>query len=229
MTNLAASHVVAIDGPGGSGKSTVAQRVAAATGLSHLDTGAMYRAIAFGVLERGVDPTEWDAVADVLPTIELELGRETVIVDGVDATEAIRGPDVTAHVSAIAANPAVREALVRMQQQWIEQNDGGVLEGRDIGTVVAPDAAVKVFLTASVRARAQRRALETGADIDVVEADLIRRDTADSEREKSPLVPADDAIQIDTTEKSVDDVVELIVGLVADLASDPCKHDWSRQ
>lgn len=215
MTGAPTAQVVAIDGPGGSGKSTVARLVAAATGLSYLDTGAMYRAIAFGVLERGVDPTDWPAVAKVLPSIELDVGPDAVVVDGVDAADAIRGSDVTAHVSAIAANPAVRESLVRMQQEWIVQRGGGVLEGRDIGTVVAPKAAVKVFLTASVHERARRRSLETGAEIETVEAELTRRDLADSERKKSPLVPADDAILVDTTDKSIDEVVAIIVELVA--------------
>lgn len=211
----AQSRVVAIDGPGGSGKSTVAKMVAVATGLEYLDTGAMYRAITFGVLERGIDPGTWSDVADVVSSIELDVSAHEVIVDGVDATDAIRGADVTTHVSAVAANPAVRTALVDKQQAWIVQHGGGVLEGRDIGTVVAPDAFVKVFLTASVRERAQRRALETGEDVDAVEADLIRRDTLDSEREKSPLTPADDAVRIDTTGKTIDEVVACIVSLVA--------------
>jgi cytidylate kinase len=205
---------VAIDGPGGAGKSTVAKLVAATTGLRYLDTGAMYRAITFGVLARGVDPADWPAVADVLPAIAIDVGEVSVIVDGVDATEAIRGPEVTQHVSAVAANPAVRTALVQLQKQWIESGDGGVLEGRDIGTVVAPEAAVKVYVTASVRERARRRSVETGDDIDVVEADLIRRDALDSERADSPLRPADDAVHIDTTEHTIPEVADMIVALV---------------
>ena len=216
MSGSSATNVVAIDGPGGSGKSTVASKVAEATGLSYLDTGAMYRAIAFAVLQRGVDPADWNAVTQILGSIELEIGPNEVFVDGVDATDAIRGAAVTTHVSAVAANPAVREELVRMQQEWIGQRCGGVLEGRDIGTVVAPTAALKVFLTASVHERARRRALESGAETELVEAELIRRDAADSEREASPLVPANDAIEIDTTDKSIDDVVALIVELVAE-------------
>ncbi len=207
------TSVVAIDGPGGSGKSTVARLVADETGLAYLDTGAMYRAITFGVLARNVDPTDWPAVAEVLPLIVLDMAHDIVIVDGTDATAAIRGAEVTSHVSSVAANPAVRADLARLQQQWISQRGGGVLEGRDIGTVVAPQAAVKIFLTASTRERARRRATETGADIDEIEADLIRRDEADSRREMSPLRPADDSVHIDTTGLTIEQVAAQIVAL----------------
>lgn len=208
------SRVVAIDGPAGSGKSTVARRVAEQTGLAYLDTGAMYRAITLGVLNRDIDPEDRDAVAAALPDIQIEVGRSTVLVDGAAATDAIRSITVTRSVSAVAANPAVRTALVGLQQKRIVQQDGGVLEGRDIGTVVAPDAAVKIFLTASTRERARRRALETGDDIEVVEADIIRRDALDSERVESPLRKADDATTIDTTEYGIDDVVGMIVTMI---------------
>lgn len=208
------SRVVAIDGPAGSGKSTVARRVAEQTGLAYLDTGAMYRAITLGVLNRDIDPEDRDAVAAALPDIQIEVGRSTVLVDGAAATDAIRSITVTRSVSAVAANPAVRTALVGLQQKRIVQQDGGVLEGRDIGTVVAPDAAVKIFLTASTRERARRRALETGDDIEVVEADIIRRDALDSERTESPLRKADDATTIDTTEYGIDDVVGMIVTMI---------------
>jgi len=211
---IAMQRVVAIDGPGGSGKSTVAKMVAAQTGLDYLDTGAMYRSIAFGVLQRSIEPTDWPAVEAIVDDIELELGPDSVTVDGLDATTAIRGPEVTRHVSAVAANPAVRAAMVRLQRQWLVQRNGGVLEGRDIGTVVAPDAPVKVFLTASVAERARRRALETGEDVNEVEADLARRDTADSQRADSPLKPASDSVEIDTTGQTILEVVATIVGLV---------------
>ncbi|MEM7094763.1 MAG: (d)CMP kinase [Actinomycetota bacterium] len=204
------SAVVAIDGPAGSGKSTVARRVAEVTGLAYLDTGAMYRAITLGVLTRDIDPEDREAVAAAVPEIEIEIGRTTVIVDGAAATDAIRSASVTRWVSAVSANPAVRTALVDLQRQWIDQQGGGVLEGRDIGTVVAPGAAVKIFLTASTRERARRRALETGDDIDAVEADIIRRDGLDSERTESPLRKADDAAIVDTTEYSIDEVVSII-------------------
>lgn len=221
------TSVVAIDGPAGSGKSTVARRVAEASGLAYLDTGAMYRAITLGVLNRSLDPADRDAVAAALPAIDIEVGRTTVLVDGAAATDAIRSAAVTQNVSAVAANPAVRAALVGLQQQWISQQQGGVLEGRDIGTVVAPRAGVKVFLTASTRERARRRALETGGDIDEVEADIIRRDQLDSQRAESPLRKAEDADVIDTTEYSIDEVVGLITAMIeaAGLADTADTHE----
>ncbi|MCH9802856.1 (d)CMP kinase [bacterium] len=209
-TNL---RVITIDGPGGSGKSTVAKLVAEQTGLPYLDTGAMYRAITFGVLQRAIDPADWETTDSVLPEIDLDLSASSVMVDGVDATEAIRGIEVTAHVSAVAANPTVRQVLVELQRQWLHKSGGGVLEGRDIGTVVVPNAALKVYVTASVRERARRRSLETGTDIDEVEADLIRRDQADSERQDSPLRPAGDAVTVDTTGYAIAEVVDRIVSL----------------
>ena len=209
-TNL---RVITIDGPGGSGKSTVAKLVAEQTGLPYLDTGAMYRAITFGVLQRAIDPADWETTDSVLPEIDLDLSASSVMVDGVDATEAIRGIEVTAHVSAVAANPTVRQVLVELQRQWLHKSGGGVLEGRDIGTVVVPNAALKVYVTASVRERARRRSLETGTDIDEVEADLVRRDRADSERQDSPLRPAGDAVTVDTTGYAIAEVVDRIVSL----------------
>lgn len=206
-------RVITIDGPGGSGKSTVAKLVAEHTGLPYLDTGAMYRAITFGVLQRAIDPADWETTDSVLPEIDLDLSASSVMVDGVDATEAIRGIEVTAHVSAVAANPTVRQVLVELQRQWLHKSGGGVLEGRDIGTVVVPNAALKVYVTASVRERARRRSLETGTDIDEVEADLIRRDQADSERQDSPLRPAGDAVTVDTTGYAIAEVVDRIVSL----------------
>lgn len=206
-------RVITIDGPGGSGKSTVAKLVAEQTGLPYLDTGAMYRAITFGVLQRAIDPADWETTDSVLPEIDLDLSASSVMVDGVDATEAIRGVEVTAHVSAVAANPTVRQVLVELQRQWLHKSGGGVLEGRDIGTVVVPNAALKVYVTASVRERARRRSLETGTDIDEVEADLIRRDQADSERQDSPLRPAGDAVTVDTTGYAIAEVVDRIVSL----------------
>lgn len=206
-------RVITIDGPGGSGKSTVAKLVAEQTGLPYLDTGAMYRAITFGVLQRAIDPADWETTDSVLPEIDLDLSASSVMVDGVDATEAIRGIEVTAHVSAVAANPTVRQVLVELQRQWLHKSGGGVLEGRDIGTVVVPNAALKVYVTASVRERARRRSLETGTDIDEVEADLVRRDRADSERQDSPLRPAGDAVTVDTTGYAIAEVVDRIVSL----------------
>lgn len=207
------ARVIALDGPGGSGKSTVAKLVAKESGLPYLDTGAMYRAITFGVMQRGIDPADWTAIDQVLADIDLDLSATSIVVDGVEATNAIRGVEVTTNVSAVAANPRVRVALVELQQIWIEKSGGGVLEGRDIGTVVVPNAALKIFVTASVRERARRRALEIGADIDEVEADLLRRDKLDTEREESPLRAADDAVTVDTTKHEIGEVVEIIIGL----------------
>lgn len=209
----ATARVIALDGPGGSGKSTAAKLVAQETGLPYLDTGAMYRAITFGVLGRNIDPTDWATIDQALPEIDLDLSATKVMVDGVDATDAIRGDEVTANVSSVSANPTVRAALVGLQRAWVDKSGGGVLEGRDIGTVVVPNAALKVYVTASTRERAMRRARETGADIAVVEADLIRRDKADSEREQSPLRAADDAVTVDTTGHDIAAVVEIIVNL----------------
>lgn len=210
------ARVIAIDGPGGSGKSTVAKAVAAASCLPILDTGAMYRAITFGVLERGVDPSDWQAIDAILPEIAVDFTDGLVRVDGIDATQAIRGDEVTTNVSAVSANPTVRELLVELQRTWLRDMGGGVLEGRDIGTVVVPEAGLKVFMTASPRERARRRALQSGGDIDEIEADLIRRDKADSERAASPLRAADDAVAVDTTKHSIDDVVAMIVQMAVD-------------
>lgn len=212
----ASQRVIALDGPGGSGKSTVAKLVAGATGLPYLDTGAMYRAITFSVLQRGLEPTNWAAADAILDAIDLDLAGGSVVVDGVDATQAIRGPEVTNNVSAVAANPQVRAALVRLQREWVSKMGGGVLEGRDIGTVVMPDAALKVFVTASTYERARRRAAQTGEDIEQVEEDLIRRDKADSERTESPLRPADDAVTVDTTDHTIDEVVAIITALASE-------------
>jgi len=209
-------RVIAIDGPAGSGKSTVAKLVADKTSLPYLDTGAMYRAITFGVLERGIDPADWTAIDQALPVIDLDLRADAVMVDGIDATHAIRGIEVTNAVSAVSANPTARAAMVGLQRQWVDKTGAGVLEGRDIGTVVIPDAALKVYVTASVAERARRRALQTGADIAEVEADLVRRDKADSEREDSPLRAAVDAVTVDTTSSSIDEVVDTIVNLATE-------------
>jgi cytidylate kinase len=205
-------RLVAIDGPAGSGKSTVARRVAERLGLDYLDTGAMYRSVAFAALRRGVDPTEAEPVARVAADVEIDIGDEQVTVDGVDATIEIRGPEVTRAVSAVAANPAVRAEMVSRQREWAGRRDGGVVEGRDIGTVVFPNADLKVFLTANDDERARRRAKEVAdLDYDAVAAEIARRDHVDSTRAASPLVVADDAVVIDTTGRSVDDIVDDIL------------------
>ena len=216
--------VIAVDGPSGSGKSTVARGVARALGLRYLDTGAMYRAITWAALNRGVDPSDSVAVADLAATVRLELGVDpdapTVTVDGEDATAQVRSSTVTAAVSAISAVPAVRTAMVRRQRELI--HDGGiVVEGRDIGTTVVPDATLKVFLTADPAARARRRGLElTGEDLDAAaldrtRADLLRRDAADSGRAASPLAQADDAVVVDSTDLGPDEVIAQVLDLFA--------------
>ncbi len=181
-------RVVAIDGPAGAGKSTLAQAVADHLGVQRLDTGAMYRAVAWSVLRRQVDPADTEAVAALARDARIEVG-DTVTVDGEDATAGIRSAAVDGAVSAVAANPAVRAEMVGRQRAWIEARGAGVVEGRDIGTVVLPDADLKIYLTASTEARARRRAQERadGRSVDDVHRDLERRDRLDSTRLVSPL------------------------------------------
>jgi cytidylate kinase len=175
----------------------------------------MYRSVAWAALRHGVDPADGAALARLANGLDIELG-DRVVVDGVDATTEIRGPQVTAIVSAVAAHPAVRAAMVHRQRRWAEEASGGVVEGRDIGTVVFPHADLKVFLTASEEERARRRQRDDRApDVDAVAADLARRDTLDSNRAASPLRSADDAVVIDTTARTVDDVVDQVVGLLS--------------
>ena len=207
-----APKVIAIDGPAGSGKSTVARQVAARVGLPYLDTGAMYRSVAFAALRGGVDPEDVEVVANLAEVMELSVDPDgTVTVDGADATIEIRGPEVTRAVSIVAANPAVRTEMVRRQREWAARRGGGVIEGRDIGTVVFPDAELKVYLTADPRVRAERRALEVeDLDVDAVAVDLARRDAADSGRDHSPLAEATDAFVVDTSGLSVEDIVRIV-------------------
>lgn len=210
-------RVIAIDGPAGSGKSTVARAVADRLGLAYLDTGAMYRSVAFTVLRAAGDPDDLQFAANSARSMELDLSDDRVVVNGVDATLQIRGPEVTRAVSAVAANPLVRSEMVSRQREWIERRGGGVLEGRDIGTVVFPDAELKVYLTADSHVRADRRAKEvTDLDYQTVAADLTRRDTVDSTRAVAPLTEAHDAVIIDTTTLTVEEVVSRIVDLLPD-------------
>lgn len=205
-------RVIAIDGPAGSGKSTVARRVAEELALPYLDTGAMYRCVAFAALRRDVDPADADEVAALARAVTIDVGTEKVFVDGVDATVEIRGPEVTRAVSTVAANSVVRDEMRRRQRDWVAAADGGVVEGRDIGTVVFPDADSKVFLTASPESRAQRRAREVAdLDYETVVADLARRDALDQGRSDSPLVQAADAMVLDTTGLSIDEVVATVL------------------
>jgi len=210
--------VVAMDGPSGSGKSSTSRGVATRLGLRYLDTGAMYRAMTWWMLEHDVDVDDPGAVADNVDRPVLVSGTDpqapTITVDGIDVSGPIREAAVTSAVSAISAVPRVRQRLVREQRDII--GDGGiVVEGRDIGTTVAPDAEVKVFLTADPGARAVRRAAEqSGADVSATQHDLLRRDRIDSGRAASPLAMAADARHIDTTPYSLDEVVAQVVELV---------------
>ena len=207
--------VIAIDGPAGAGKSTVGRAVAARLGLDYLDTGAMYRAMTFAAQCRGIPEGDLAEVATMAPTVAIEIADDgTVIVDGIDATSAIRSREVTAAVSQIAANSAVRTVLVEQQRRWVQARGGGVVEGRDIGSVVFPDAALKLFVTASPRVRAERRVGEIGGNVDEIEAAIIARDRFDSTRADSPLTETDDAVTIDTTGMSIDEVVDKIVGML---------------
>ena len=216
---MSARPIVAIDGPAGSGKSTVAAGVARALGTLVLDTGAMYRAATLAVLEHDAAPTDPAAAAEVARRSEITLGEagdSAVRLDGRDVTTDIRGPAVTAAVSLVSAHPGVREVMVARQRAWADRHVRGVVEGRDIGTVVFPDAALKVYLTASDEERARRRhrdeeAAARAAEVGEVRDALARRDALDAGRGTSPLRPADDAVVIDTTGRSVEDVVDEIV------------------
>lgn len=202
-------RVVAIDGPVGSGKSTVAKAVAARLGLPYLESGAMYRVVAWAALRDGMDPAEADPddLTALATGLDMEMG-ERVTVDGADVTADLRGPEVGRAVSAVAATAGVRTELVRRQREWVTEHGGAVVEGRDIGSVVFPDADVKVFLTASAAERAHRRSMDETAD------DVARRDLLDSTRAVSPLTVPRGAVVVDTTGRAIDDVVDEIVGML---------------
>ncbi|HEX3801618.1 MAG TPA: (d)CMP kinase [Solirubrobacteraceae bacterium] len=198
--------VIAIDGPAGAGKSTVAKAVAAALRFTYLDSGAMYRGVALAALHRGEEP------AAVAENVRIELG-DRVLLDGEDVTDAIRAPEVSERASEVAAEPAVRRAMVAEQRRLLATGDW-VAEGRDIGTVVAPHAELKIFLIADPAERARRRAAQLGADPAAVLAEQTIRDERDRNRADSPLRPADGAVELDTTGLTLEQVVERIVALV---------------
>jgi len=209
-------NVLAIDGPAGAGKSTVSRRSAAALGLTVLDTGAMYRAVTLACLQAGIAPTDAEGCTAAAGRLTINQRGDVTVTDGIDVSVAIRRPEVTAAVSAVSAHPGVRARMVRHQRRWADVSGGGVVEGRDIGTVVFPDARLKVFLVASPWERAQRRRHDeqaAGRDVDV--ATLVReieaRDRLDATRSVSPMLAASDAVLVDTTGRTIDDVVAEIV------------------
>jgi cytidylate kinase len=206
--------VVAIDGPAGAGKSTVARLVAKEISVPYLDTGAMYRCVALAVLRRQIDLGDVEAIAHIAEGVQIALQDGKVCLDGQDVSTDIRSTEIGAVVSVIAAMTPVRNSMRSQQQKWITEHHGGVVEGRDIGTVVLPNADVKIFLTASAQERATRRVQQNGGDLMQVAKEIEDRDHLDSTRHDSPLQPAVDAIHVDTTGRSIDEVVHTIVSIV---------------
>ena len=204
--------VIAIDGPAGAGKSSVARGVAAELGFTYLDSGAMYRCVALAGIATGADLDDGEAMGDLARGMEIELNGQVVKLDGEDVSDAIRTPEVTEAAARASVHLPVRQVLVEMQRGMIEAGRY-VAEGRDIGTVVSPSSPLKVFLTASEEERARRRAAQTGESVEEVLAAQRGRDSSDRTREESPLRPADDAVRIDTTGHSQDEVVAQVVEL----------------
>jgi len=200
-------RVVAIDGPAGAGKSTVARMVAGRLGIPFLDTGAMFRAVAVTAVSRGVDPSDGASVAGIAASIDIDVDGDRTTVDGRDVSVAIRTTDANRIVSIVARHPGVRDVLRTRQRNWMAVRGAGVVEGRDISTVVFPDACLKVFLTASPQERADRRVAQSGGKVDEIAALIRERDHLDSTREVAPLAVAPDAVVIDSTGRSADDVV----------------------
>ena len=204
-------RVIAIDGPAGAGKSTVARQVSTATGLRYLDTGAMYRCVALEVQNSATDPHNAEAVGKIAREVQVIIERDAAKLNGVDVTSDIRSTKINAIVSIIAAHTPVRDAMREQQRRWIQAQQGGVVEGRDIGTVVFPDAILKVFLTASPEVRAERRVGQTGGDIAAVAASIAERDHLDSTRLDSPLRPSDGSVIVDSSNRTIEEVVAEIV------------------
>jgi cytidylate kinase len=204
--------VIAIDGPAGAGKSTVARRLAEALGFTYLDSGAMYRSLALAALNAAVDVDDGEALGELARSVTIELDRACVVLDGHDVSAQIRTPEVSAAASHVSVHPAVREAMVERQRELIAAGRY-VAEGRDIGTVVSPDSPLKIFLNASDTERARRRSTETGENEAEVLAAQAERDTRDREREVGALRPAEDAVELDTTGLDVDEVVARVAEL----------------
>lgn len=208
------SLIVTVDGPSGTGKSSVSRAVASRFGLPHLDTGAYYRAATLGGLRKHIDLEDGQAMAYLVETSSFDQVGDRMYLDGDDVTEAIRLPDVTNTVSIVSAHPEVRQALVAEQRHWVEsREERAVVEGRDIGSIVFPDAGLKIYLDATPEIRARRRAGETGQDVSRVLQEQKRRDSIDSTRTASPLTVPSDAVVIDTTDLTIDEVVARIVEL----------------
>ena len=206
--------IVTLDGPGGTGKSTVSRAVAARAGLPHLDTGAYYRAATLAVIRAGADPGDPEAAYRIVSRTSMDQEGDRMYLDGEDVSTEIRGEAVTSAVSAVSAHPDVRELLVEMQRTWADEHGGGVVEGRDIGSVVFPDAEIKVFLDASPEVRARRRARETGERVEDVLQNLERRDLLDSTRPTSPLMVPEGAVVLDTSNLPLEQVVEQLLELI---------------
>ena len=209
--------VVAIDGPAGAGKSTVARLVAEKIGVPYLDTGAMYRCVALAIIDMGISLDAVDEIASIARSVDISVENGLVMLDGNDVSQRIRQPEIGAVVSVIAAMSGVRDAMRSQQQQWIARKGGGVVEGRDIGTVVFPKADVKIFLTASATERASRRVEQSGGDLEQVAREIEERDHIDASRADSPMRAAQDSIHVDSTGMTVDAVVDRIVHIVGDL------------
>lgn len=210
------SVVVAIDGPAGAGKSSIAKALARALQLQYLDTGAMFRAVTSVALSTGIDVNDERAVGLIAEELDLVMSDKSIIANGVDVTADIRSSHVTNAVSTIAANSLVRSIMRDRQRTWSKANNGGVIEGRDIGTVVFPDAILKVYLTATPRVRAERRFAEIGGDIDEIEKSIAERDLKDSTRSDSPLRESEDSVVVDTSHQTIEEIVGHVVALVAE-------------
>jgi len=204
--------VIAIDGPAGAGKSTVARAVAEEIGFTYLDSGAMYRCVALAALEGGVDLDDGEALSELAEGLEIGFDGRLVLLGHRDVSREVRSPEVTAAASRVSVHARVREAMVARQRQLIEAGRY-VAEGRDIGTVVSPGSPLKIFLTASDEERARRRAAETGEDVETVLTAQRRRDARDTEREHGALRAAEDAVELDTTGLSLQDVVARVIAL----------------
>ena len=204
--------VIAIDGPAGAGKSTVARAVAESLGFTYLDSGAMYRCVALTCLEWGADPEQSGEATSTAESIEISFEDDQVLIDGVDVSEEIRSHEVSEAASRVAVHPGVRAAMITEQRRLIESGNY-IAEGRDIGTVVSPESPLKIFLTASPEVRAERRAEQTGGDAREILVSQLERDQRDSEREHGALKVAEDAVEVDTSDLTREEVVERIAGL----------------